>query len=162
MRFLPFPVPGVLTVAPNLVTNGDFETNTDGWATFGSNTVARSTAQSKSGSASLLFTYQNNSTFAVYAATLTAVAHSASAWIWVPASYDGPGIIFGFLAFTGGTGTPTVAVNMNRRDQWQRVVVNNYTPNGADLTGSIGFTQQTSAPSAGATLYLDGVRVVRV
>ena len=46
----------------NIVTNGGLETNTTGWVAQGTNTIARSTEQARSGAASLKVTYQNAAT----------------------------------------------------------------------------------------------------
>lgn len=150
---------GAWATRTNLVTNGGLETNTTGWSVGASSTIERSTDQAKFGAASLKCTYVDNTILAIYSITLTAVAHSASVWVYIPTSYSGTQLRVGFEQFTSATGTLTSDPNMSLRDQWQRVVIPNVTPNGADLIGSIRVYEFGSAPDNGEFIYIDGLQV---
>jgi hypothetical protein len=141
----------------NLPTNPSFETNTTGWATGGTNTITRSSEQAKFGSYSLKCTYQDTAALAYDSITLTAAAHSLSAWLFIPADYDGASVRVLFSGFASAVGTAAVAADMNIRDQWQRVEVPNYTPDAGDLNGLIAV-DAPSAPTAGKYIYLDAVQ----
>jgi hypothetical protein len=143
----------------NLVTNDGFEVDTTGWTTGGINTLVTSTAQAKFGSKSGLMIYANNLGFYDYAITLTATLHTLSAWLYVPANWDGGTIRLRRNAFTSATGDETVNADMTLTDQWQHLVLT-FTPDAGDLIGSIRVDTETDAPTATRTLYLDGVRCV--
>lgn len=146
--------------ATNLVTNGGFETNDTGYISSSGNTTVRSTAQAKFGSASGLCTYGGTvgSGCAVYGITLTAAAHAFSAWVYVPAAFDGGGLSWAAANWTSAT-VVTDTVDMNLRDQWQRVV-GTITPDAGDLSGDIRLTLTDSQPTAGNDfVYIDGVQV---
>lgn len=146
--------------AENLVANGGFETNATGYISSGSNSTVRSTAQAKFGSASGLCTYGGTvgSGCAVYGITLTAAIHAISAWVYVPAAFDGGGLSLAIGNFVGGSGT-TGTVNMLLRDQWQRVTAS-VTPVGGDLAGDVRLTLTGSQPTPGTDfVYIDGVQV---
>lgn len=148
---------GIWPAATNLCTNGGFETNTTGWATAGTNAIARSSDVAKFGGYSLQATYQDDTTLASFGITLTAAAHSASAWVYIPSAFDGASVTLGFVGFAGATGTLTATANLSLRDQWQRVTVRNVTIAGGDLAGSIDVT--CGAPTAGRFVYVDGVQI---
>src|SRR5574343_895943 len=114
---------GIWPAATNLCTNGGFETNTTGWATAGTNAIARSSDVAKFGGYSLQATYQDDTTLASFGITLTAAAHSASAWVYIPAAFDGASVTLGFVGFAGAPGTLTATANLSLGDQWQRVTV---------------------------------------
>ena len=140
----------------NLVTNPSFETNTTGWGTSGTNTIAASTTQSKFGYRSLLCTYQDDLNMGYTNITLTAAAHTASWWIYVPTTFDGTAINLAAEGFTSATGTLIVAADLTKRDQWQRVEIT-FTPDGGDLTGSI-VARAVGPPTAGRFVYIDAVQ----
>ena len=144
---------GIWAAATNLVTNGGFETNTTGWTTGGTNTIARSTEQAKFGAASLKCTYSNNANLADFGITLTNAAHSASVWVYIPTAYDGGGIELRQLNFT--VAASAIAANMALLDQWQRIELPNFTP-GIDVTGDIQVNNTGVAPTAGRFIYVDG------
>lgn len=150
--------------ATNLVTNGGFETNTTGWAAQGTNTIARSAEQARSGAASLKVTYQN--TAAPLASfqpplVITDALHAFSVWVYVPADWDGGQIKIRHGAtiggFVGSTATAEVHADMSKRDQWQRIscIVD---PDSGDLSGRLDVCA-ASAPTAGRFLYVDDVQV---
>lgn len=149
---------GVWSAATNLITNGGFESNTTGWSTGGTNTIARSTEQVKFGTQSLKCTYQDNTTLASFGITLTAVAHSFSAWVYIPSDYDGTVPRLRFNGFTSATGTLFRNLDLTKRDQWQRVKVNNVTPNSGDLAGTLELFESGTAPTAGRFIYIDGAQ----
>ncbi len=143
--------------ATNKVTNPSFETNTTTWANDGTNTIARSTDQSRFGSYSLKCTYQDHANLAYYnPITLTAVAHTFSAWLWIPSNFDGTNIQLEFIGFVGIAGGGAVNADMAKRDRWQRVETTG-TPAGGDLAGLL-LIRTTGAPTAGRFIYVDGVQ----
>lgn len=142
----------------NLILNPSFETNNGGWLTAGGNTIAISSDQAKYGTRSLKCTYQAHGWMAYYDITLTAVAHTVSMNLYIPSSYDGTGIRLQFEGFVGGVGTPSVEANMALTDQWQSLVVSNYTPDAGDLDGRINI-YYSSAPTVGRFVYIDAVQI---
>lgn len=141
----------------NYVTNPGFETNTTGWSTFGTNTIARSTTRSKYGGASLLVTYQNDLRLASTSVSVPDKnrMYTAFAWVYIPANWDGGQITIGDDGIFSGAAYQTgVNANMLLRDQWQRVFYT-YTI-GDDVDGAI-FIRAASAPTAGRQIYIDGV-----
>lgn len=137
---------GVWEATTNLITNGGFEssiTGTSGWTPAGSNTIARSTTETKFGSQSALTTYQNaggsNDTNVGASAnlTLTAVPYTYSAWVYIPSSYSGAAAVqIRAENYTSATGTTSVSANLSIRDQWQRIS-GTFTPAAGDLIGNI-------------------------
>jgi hypothetical protein len=142
----------------NLVTNPSFETNTTGWATGGSNTIAQSADRAKEGSKSLKCTYQDNVALAYHAISLTAAAHSTGIWIYIPSSYSGGRVAINFVNFAGGVGDANTNADMTKRDQWQFVVVPGYTPDGGDLDGHVQVYNWGDVPTAGDFIYIDAVQ----
>lgn len=146
--------------AVNLVTNGGFETNTTGWGT--EEVMARSTAQAKYGLSSLLCTKNDanpGEAWCYYGISLTAVEHTASAWVYVPTDFNGAGLELTLESFVGASPSATVTapVNMALRDQWQRVEVS-LTPDAGDLDGFIAIRSTGAVASVGRTIYVDGVQ----
>lgn len=149
---------GVWEATTNLVTNGGAETNVTGTTALSSNTIARSTAQAKFGTASFLCTYQDNITVFRWGITLTAAAHSLGMWVYVPTNYDGTALKIGASGFTSATQPADTAVNMSLRDQWQWVKFENFTPDAGDLAGNLNLYESGSVPTAGRFVYVDGVQ----
>jgi hypothetical protein len=144
----------------NLVTNPSGEIGTTGWASFGNNTVERSSDRAKFGNHSLKCSYVDNANaVAYYGITLTAAAHTASVWIWVPSSYSGTDIELWMSNFSdiGGPGVNQVTANvdMGIRDEWQRVTVTG-TPAAGDLSGQI-YIRDNGGMSSGDYVYIDGI-----
>lgn len=137
-----------------------FESGTAGYTTGGTNTIAASAAQAKFGAQSCLATYQDNATLLDIALTLTAAAHSAKRWLYIPTAYDGGGVSVQFANFAGATGTAAVAANMSLRDQWQEIAAPNYVIAAGDLAGNVQVVNTGAAPTAGQGIYIDGCQTV--
>lgn len=71
--------------SPNLVTNGDFETNTNGWSTWGSATLSTTSALAYSNSQSLVVSNRtstgDNAVFNLTSSVSAGVTYAASAWV---------------------------------------------------------------------------------
>ena len=146
--------------ASNLVANPSFEVDIAGWATAGSNTIARSTTRGKFGTGCLLCTYQDNAALAYYGITVPgATIYFASTWIWIPDDYDGDGVRIILANFAGSTGTVSAYADMTRRNVWQRVVVGPVTIVAGDLVGDV-LIYTDVAPTAGRFVYVDGVQCI--
>ena len=143
----------------NLVTNPSFETNTTGWATGGTNTIAQTTVRAKFGAYALRATYQDTEGLADYGITLTAAAHTLVAWVYIPAVYDGTQLALKFSAFAGAGGTLSVNLDMTIRGEWQKAVVDG-TPVAGDLVGILRLREDGAAPTAGRFVDIDGVSCV--
>ncbi len=154
--FMEFELLTTLAATTNLITNPSFETNTTGWGKGGTNTIAQSTDQAKFGSNSMKCTFQNSFLLANYVITLTAAAHTLSAWIYVPSDYDGTGLRLNDANFVGATGQSGGEVDMTKTDQWQ-FVSRFVTVDSGDLAGSIQLADSTG-PTAGKFVYLDAVQ----
>lgn len=147
--------------ATNLVTNGGFETNVTGWVAGASNgPVTRVTTRSKFGAASGNCAWNTGGAKFLHAfsITLTAAAHTVSAWVYIPANWDGGPIRMGQTGFTSAVIASQPDANMALTDQWQRIQMV-FTPNGADLTGFIAIEINGADPSNGRMIGLDGVQV---
>lgn len=141
----------------NNVTNPSFETDTSGWTTYGTNTIARSTTRAKYGSASLLATYQNDLRLASAAVTATDKnrTYTGFAWIYIPSNWNGGQIqITDDGQFAGAGFINNVNANMALVDQWQRIF---FTYTLADDNAGGIFIRAASAPTAGRQIYIDGV-----
>lgn len=151
---------GIWRAATNLENSAgadvSFETTTTGYTTGGTNTIASDAAQAKFAAKSCKATYQDSATLLDIALTLTAAAHSAQRWIWIPTAYDGGGISVQFANYAGATGTLAVAANMALRDQWQRVRAQNVGIVAGDLVGNVQVVNTGAAPTAGRFIYVDG------
>lgn len=146
----------------NLCTNGDFETNVTGWTAAGSNTIARSTAQAKYGSASARCTYGNggggDTNVGSWPCTLTPVQQVFSKWVWIPSSpnYTGSGVTLSAEGFTSAAGTLSASANLSLRDQWQRLTIA-FTPAAGDLAG---FLVARAIGAANTNFfYIDGIQI---
>ncbi len=145
----------------NLIANPYFATNTTGWSTTfaGSNTIARLTARSKLGNASLLCTYQDTLIFVDYAygavvGALTVQTYHFDAWLWVPASWDGGALQLQVAGLTSATVTAVTAYDDDLRDRWQHLH-STVLPDAGDLAGALLRLTAASAPTAGQAVYLD-------
>jgi len=144
--------------ATNLIENPSFERGTTGWAADGTNTIARSSEQSKFGVYSLKCTYQNHTNIAYYGITLTATAHTFSVWLYIPSSFDGMDVRISFASFTGISGGGPVRADMTKTDQWQRVSVTG-TPDAGGLFGYL-LVRATGTPTVGVYVYIDAADCV--
>lgn len=148
---------GIWQAATNLETNGGFETNTTGWTTGGTNTIARSTTQKLFGADSLKATYADSTSLAIHAGiTFTAARYVASRWVWIPTAWDGGQIQITVANLTSVTTNWSAHADMALRDQWQRIRVA-FTPDAGDLTGDIRVIA-ASAPTATRFIYVDGAQ----
>lgn len=146
----------------NWIKNPSFETGTTGWTAPGTNTIAQSSAEALFGNYSGLCTYQNNNDLVDF--TIDSLAFNigedaaAMAWIKVPSNWDGGNIRLAFTLFTGATDTYTKiwTDGVDPYDEWVRLETT--TLLAADTSGDLTL-QATSAPTAGRTVYLDGVQV---
>lgn len=147
-----------LAARTNLVSNPSFETNTTGWTTGGTNTIAASLLQRWAGVKSLLCTYVDNLVLASFTITLTAAAHVATVYLWIPEEYNGSQVTVNAGGFTSATGTITADANMDIRNEWQRVTVGPFTPDGGDLAGNINVAEEVAA-TVSPFIYIDGAQV---
>lgn len=148
----------------NLVINSSFEVGDPptAWYASGTNTIARSGDQAKFGSYACKCTYQDN-TILLYnafpAGRLTAAQHYASAWIWVPSTWDGGDISLEWGNFAGDT--PSVVTQWTAASdptgEWFRIV-SETTFDAGDLIGNL-RVRASSAPTAGRYIYVDAVQV---
>ncbi|KKL83182.1 hypothetical protein LCGC14_1977320, partial [marine sediment metagenome] len=150
---------GIWEATENLVTNGGFETNVNGWGASLANTIAVSTEQAKFGAQSALSTFANHTVLAFYAITLTAELHAASAWLYIPSDWDGGIVRIRLGDFGGATGTSNVEADMTLTDQWQRLAGISMTIAGGDLAGNLLVEYFGAAPTVGRTIYTDGVQI---
>lgn len=140
----------------NRITNGGFETNTAGWTTNGTDTIASSGLQFTFGTKSCLVTYQDNVTLMDYsAAAITNEPYTVSAYVRIPTNYDGGGIALKQLNFT--VAASQAAADMSKRDVWQRLTLT-FTP-GVDVTGNFQIINTGAAPTAGRTINVDGAQL---
>lgn len=144
-----------MPAATNLITNGGAETNATGWvARNGSETVARSTAKSMFGSASVSVTLTAASVSeGVYHAFTGAAStqYSGGLSVWVPVGISVK--IYGFDnvgSFVGGM----TAVGNN---DWQRLSVTWTTGAGA-ATFRL-YARCETAAAAGVVYYVDGMQI---
>lgn len=145
-------------MAVNLCTNGDFETNANGWAAFGATTFARSTLQSHAGTASLEVTHnaslQNGAQFAyVPGGTVPRVNHVFSTWALAPA---GRNLQLDINEFGGAQGAQGGAGSLiSATGAWQSLTFT-YVPVQTDRTSlTIYVTLNTAV--AGDLTYWDEV-----
>jgi len=143
--------------ATNLCTNPSFETNTTGWATGGTNTLALSSAAQSHGVYSCKITYGNNSLYSSYSITLTAAAYVAAVDIYIPTAYDGTELTLTWTGYVGASVTAGLA-NMTIRDKWQRVHCH-ITPVAGDLAGTLTLHETGAAATAARFIYIDGVQI---
>ncbi len=142
----------------NLLTNPSFETNTTGWVTDGTNTIAQSAEQAHSGANSLKWTFADNSTIARYGSlVLTDADHTFSMWVYIPSGYDG-GVRLTYSAYASASGDALVDANTGLVDQWQRLDLT-MNPDAGDLSGNLVINTAGSDPTAGKFVYIDAVQV---
>lgn len=155
---------GIWPAAANLCTNGGFETDTTGWVgPGGGETLARSTAQHKFGSASLFTAYSGAGTWRGPGFDVTISLNTTyvmSGWVYFPTNYDGGGSITFTVANFADTPTvtPIIAPNFALKDQWQRVVSTVLT-GASDTTGQFCYVREGgAAPTSGRGFYVDGMQ----
>ena len=141
----------------NLCTNGSFETDTTGWTTGGTNTIASSTDHAIIGTKSAKVTYADNLTLATFAVTLgeAAVRYIFRAMIFIPTSWDGGAITITATGFTAGTSAG--ATTTTTEGSWVSIEVF-MTPDAGDLAGNL-VISAASAPTVGEAIYIDDVEI---
>lgn len=153
---------GAWEATTNLVTNGGFETNATGWTDGINFTIARSTANKHFGVACGRSTCDNTGTGTLGTHNFTAAgasAHYASMWVYVPSTWTGATLSVIVANLTSATGTLTGSVNMNIRDQWQRVTAGPFTPDAGDLTGAVTLATAVGNANQGEYIDIDDVQV---
>jgi len=141
----------------NICANPSFELGTSGWATLGTNTIARSSVQQRRGMYSCKATYQDNDGLLALTVVLTNTPHTASMDIFIPSDYNGTLLNLDFVNYVGGTfvsGLPDMTI----RDRWQRIHCH-ITPAAGDLTGSLYLSENGVNATAGKFIYIDGVLI---
>lgn len=150
------------TTYTNECTNGGFESNTTGYITGGTNTIASSTEQARFGSRSCKWTYQDHSRLVLFnLTTSTSGLYVASAYVYIPSDYDGSaGHRLVATNFTGGSDSDTSnrTTSLSLRDQWQRIWLV-YSIDAGDKTGGFEIQRTGTAPTAGRTSYVDGFMI---
>lgn len=143
----------------NLCTNPSFETNTTGWATGGTNSLARSNNQQWAGNYSLEATYGNSSVLARYGATLaTSATYRITARLYVPDNWDGGNIALAINGLAGATLTTISQWTAGTDPTGTWVLLEAALIIAADGTGNIDLSAGGS-PTAGRVIYLDAVQV---
>lgn len=144
----------VVTVATNFVTNPTFETDTSDWTSSGTPTIARSTAQSQEGAASMLVTWGAVSSQSVRTTLYgldIGTTYTASAYVRVPA---GDQAVRLKAASTAGTDFAFGSYS-TLNDTWQRItVVFTATETSAQLR-----INPNTPTAAGDMVYVDAVQV---
>jgi hypothetical protein len=152
---------GIWEATTNLATNGGFETNTTGWTDTTDWSLVRDTTRAKFGAASLKMTHDTAGTDSNMGHTPAnapaAGPLTASAWIWIPADWDGGTISMSIEGHVGSSTVVTVAADMSKRDQWQRIYHTINVVSG-DLIGAAVLRSGT-VPTTGRFIYVDGVQV---
>lgn len=147
------------SAAHNLVWNGDFETDEDGWAVGGAYasaagaSIARVTTggSMKYGSAALAITVpatiESGAHFPLYRRFKAGVTYTVSAWVRSPALTDTAQI---YIAHPGGAGSSPGQVTLSATHQ---LVTTTWTP-GADIDRADLVIRH--APATAGTIHVDG------
>jgi hypothetical protein len=139
----------------NLITNPSFEAVTTGYTFDGANTGTRTTVGSKFGYASCQCIYQDDLDLARYAITLTAAAHTFSAWVYLASTWDGGAVRLAMENF-GGSSITTATTTTTTLATWVRLQIT-VTPVGGDLVGDL-VVECASAPTAGQGIFIDALQ----
>lgn len=143
----------------NLVTNPSFETNTTGWATGGTNSLACSDDQQWAGNYSLEVTYGNNSVLARHAVSLaTSTTYRLTARLYVPDNWDGGNIALDINGLASATLTTISQWTAGTDPAGEWVLLEAQLVIAADGAGNIDLSAGGS-PTAGRKVYLDAVQV---
>ncbi len=152
----------VITIAAatkNQVANGSFEVNTAGWTIgVGASAMVRDTTLARYLTASGKFTVTAaGGSIGTYALTFaTAGYKTISAWVYLPSTNLPASLTFSAQGYTGAVGTTSVAADMTKVDQWQRLSFTMRVVAG-DLIGTLDFTAGGTGV-AGPLVYVDGVQ----
>lgn len=138
----------------NLINNPSAETGTAGWFVYGSNTIDRITDQAWVGSYSVKATYQDNIDLCRpnTVATLADGTYTASAWVYIPADWDGGEICIAWNSYSGSSIVERVDSD-GVRGRWVRIHTTQLLSGDGDGWLRV---QATSAPTAGKYVYIDG------
>ncbi|MEI7924582.1 MAG: hypothetical protein WCI61_00110 [Chloroflexota bacterium] len=148
----------------NLLTNPSFETNTSGWGTDGSNTIAATSAVASAGTKALRCTYQSDRRLLTLSSGgysgLAAGSVTFSIDVRIAAAYDGTSLGVYFASFAGSSGdaSPGTLLDMAVRDAWQRVQVTSVIAAG-DLTGNVVLREHGTLPTAGRYVDVDAAQL---
>jgi len=150
----------------NLLTGDDasFDGGTAGnWTAEGTNTVAASTDDPRSGSHSLKCTYQDDVDLAVIDPFDYGVGgvFRASAWIKLPANWDGAAVGFESTGYTGGSFVSWYDVQASQKGAYVNAFLC-FSVAAGDTVGKLSIKAFTSAPTAGRIVYVDDVAVRKV
>jgi hypothetical protein len=148
--------------SPNLMPNGDFETNTTGWSA-GIGTIAQDTLHPRIGTKSLKLTANGSGN--AYAAHLTwltgapvaQVAHAVGGWVWAEGAVVGKTAQFS-LTEAGGSQTTAAIANASKTLEagWNYILVYG-TPAQPDRTSLRIYVYLVGAVN-GDVLWIDDVR----
>lgn len=141
----------------NLIYNPSFEISEFDWQAGGSNTIEDSSEQSFKGDKSLKITYADSINPLVrWPATLTAVPHTFTIWVRIPAAWDGGAISLAISGYTSAT-IQTPSTSTTETDKWVELTIT-FTPDAGDLVGFL-HVQAASAPTVGLIIYLDAAQL---
>lgn len=143
----------------NLVTNPSFETNTTGWTTGGTNTIARSDDQQWAGNYSLEVTYGNNSVLARHAVTLsTNTTYRLTARVRPAANWDGGDVEFAINGLTSATLTNVSQWTAGTDTAGAWTLLEAELVITSDGAGNIDITAG-GTPTAGRKVHIDAVQI---
>ncbi len=137
--------------------------STAGLATGGANTLAVSSLQALFEGASILSTYQDNTTLLTDTMTLptTSVTYSISMYIWVPQDWDGGNLECSPDETTFTSGSKSVVDSWlsasSPRETWFRLTATLTVA--TDVIGTALRLLASSAPTAGRFVYIDGLQI---
>lgn len=140
----------------NLIANPSIEVDASGYTASGTNTIARTADQSFKGDYSLSITFGNDNTLATIAALLTAVPHTFTARVYIPAAWNGGPISLDISGFASAT-VQAASNSASIPDTWAELTMT-FTPDAGDLSGNLMIKTNTS-PTVGRLIYLDAVQV---
>lgn len=137
--------------------------STAGLATGGANTLAVSSLQALFEGASILSTYQDNTTLLTDSMTLptVSVTYAISMYVWVPQDWDGGNIECSPDEATFTSGSKSVVDSWlsasSPRETWFRLTATLTVS--ADVTGTALRLITSSAPTVGRFIYVDGLQI---
>lgn len=148
------------TATTNLCTQSSFEGPITAWATAGTNTIAKSSAQSYKGNYSLLCTYGDEASLAAYDVTLPtiSVTYKLTARLYVSSNWDGGNISLTTTDYAGATNTVVSQYTHGTSATATWVKLETTLALSTDAIGSLGLVA-SSAPTAGRFVYLDAVQI---
>lgn len=148
----------------NLITNPGFETDTVGWGTYDSDTIARDTTRARYGAASLKVTPSGTlvaarTSYGINGLT-AGTTYNFSAWVYPTAAWP---VRIGMDGYTSGfayTGTFAQANPVPPVNQWSRVSVVGTVPSGSpNVSFNVGYFSTTTNPLSSTPVWIDGAQV---